>query len=449
VIAESPSVVKVTNISRLPWSGQRWRIAPGETIEVPWEFLTAFGGSSSLHFDLSEARDMLAVRNAEGRLMFDFWLPLSTHDGYGHHATSIYEAMVKLGVAPVLRETPWDGIKPRHLERLAAENKSRLPSRIGLIMSVPYDPMLTSHESVFKLVITQFETNRIPEAHVKAVNKADHLITTSHFQPEVWRRSGLRKSLPISVLTPGIDTDFFTYRRRQPDGLFKVLMLGALTGRKDPFAAIKMFQVASHGDPDWRFTIKTRLAVGTDQVMKGLGLPVRYKGTGDHREMVFDQPFRGVSPLDNRIEMIISSDPPAAVRDYYHNHDCLLWPSKGEGVGLPPLEAMACGMEVVMANNSGMADYAFPEHCWPIPTSHMESAQGEGGFSHTYTKAYGSVGEWWVPSEKEGIKQLRRAHDAWKAGQGKGVAAANYVRTHHTLELQARSVLKIVEKYAG
>jgi glycosyltransferase involved in cell wall biosynthesis len=302
---------------------------------------------------------------------------------------------------------------------------------------VPYDECLTGHQSVYKLVITQFETDTIPDFHIKAVNKADHLITTSSFQPEIWRRCGIRASIPITVLTAGIDTDYFSYQRPEPDGTFKVLMLGALTGRKDPLAAIRIFQEASGGDPSWKFTIKTRQADRLDLVARELGIAGKIQ-----------QPFRGRGRRDPRIELIISDDPPDAVRGYYQSHDALLWPSKGEGVGLPPLEAMSCGMEVVMSNNSGMADYALASHCWPIPTDRMEPADGPDGFSREYVIAFGDVGSWWVPSEEKGARQLRRAFEAWKLGRGKGAKAAAYVRAKHTLEHQGQSVLNVVEQYA-
>src|SRR5260370_26007529 len=66
------------------------------------------------------------------------------------------------------------------------------------------------------------------------------------------RKSGVR--IPINVMRAGIDTDYFRYYPRPKDGLFKVLILGALTGRKNPMGAIRIFQKASDGNPDWRVT---------------------------------------------------------------------------------------------------------------------------------------------------------------------------------------------------
>lgn len=37
--------------------------------------------------------------------------------------------------------------------------------------------------------------------------------------------------------------------------------------------------------------------------------------------------------------------------------DCFVFPSRGEGFGLPPLEAAACGLPLICSNNSGLSDF--------------------------------------------------------------------------------------------
>jgi alpha-1,3-rhamnosyl/mannosyltransferase len=54
------------------------------------------------------------------------------------------------------------------------------------------------------------------------------------------------------------------------------------------------------------------------------------------------------SPAAHRIELLGRVDDAALVR-LYRGAACLLYPSRAEGFGLPPLEAMACGTPVVAA----------------------------------------------------------------------------------------------------
>jgi hypothetical protein len=105
-------------------------------------------------------------------------------------------------------------------------------------------------------------------------------------------------------------------------------------------------------------------------------------------------------------------------------------------------------MEVVCSENSGMADFIHSAHSYPIRTHHMESAAIKGqGFGDEYVYRFGDVGEWWVPDEDHATKQLSKCFDNWLSGRGKGRAAADYVRAHHTLGQQAASVLKVLERY--
>ena len=187
--------------------------------------------------------------------------------------------------------------------------------------------------------------------------------------------------------------------------------------------AIRIFQQASEGNSDWRLCIKTRNADG----IKGVEQLASY---------------------DKRIEVIKGDIHPSYVVRYYHNFDVLLWPSKGEGCGLPPLEALSTGMEVVCSDNSGMMDFIDENHAYPIKTERMEPANIPGvGFSKDYELNYGRVGQWWCPSESHGVSQLKKCFDNWYKGNGKGEKAAKYVRENHTLKHQAISVLKVIMKY--
>lgn len=389
---------------------------------VPLSFIAQYGYDPDLVFDYSPYKDQMKTRDDNGRFTFDWWCPLSMIDGYGRHAISIYQGFQDLGTTPNLRTDGWGVDRlylPPDVDNARHSTMQRLPSKVSAMMTLPYHPFET--QSFAKIIITQFETNHIPEKHVYNVNQFDHLIVTSSFQPKIWKESGCR--IPISVMTPGVDTDIFTYKERPKTGKFKVLMLGALTGRKNPLGAIRIFQRASEGNPDWRLCIKTRNADGMDGVRK-------------------------VAALDPRIEVVTSDIHPMQVVKYYHNFDVLLWPSKGEGCGLPPLEALSTGMEVVCSQNSGMLDFIDENHCYPIRTDRMEPANIPGiGFSLQYTLNYGSVGQWWVPDEDHGVSQLKKCFDNWYNGRGKGKKAAEYVRAHHTLKQQAASVLKVLLKY--
>ncbi|MFA6560292.1 MAG: glycosyltransferase family 4 protein [Verrucomicrobiia bacterium] len=53
--------------------------------------------------------------------------------------------------------------------------------------------------------------------------------------------------------------------------------------------------------------------------------------------------------------------PESAMADLYHDHDIFIWPSHREGLGAPPMEAMACQCAVATTDNGGSEEFAFHE----------------------------------------------------------------------------------------
>lgn len=400
-----------------------WVLPKDIPVYVPFSFVEKYSGAEGVKIDFSSFKDTLTSYSDDGRPMIDFWGPMSVMDGYGRHALDIWRGLKSIGVNARLRSNGYfidRTCLPEDTQQEVLNNSRVTPARVSVAMSVPYDPMLSDSSSVTKIAITQFETDRIPDKHIEFVNRCDHFITTGSYQVPIWKKGGI--NVPIDHLVPGVDTDYFTYQRPEPDGKFRVLMVGALTARKDPKAAIRAFQEASGGSRDWEFTIKTRRAKGYDEVQK-------------------------IAKSDPRIRFLVEDSHPNYILHLYHTHDAFLWPSKGEGVGLPPLEAMACGMEVVCAYNSGMTDYCDSRVMWPVRCPSMEPAGPPDGFSAEYISTYGDVGNWWVPDPQDTANQLGKAYDAWRVGKGKGEKAAQFVRDNFTVEHQARSVWRVVERY--
>jgi glycosyltransferase involved in cell wall biosynthesis len=63
--------------------------------------------------------------------------------------------------------------------------------------------------------------------------------------------------------------------------------------------------------------------------------------------------------LPSWIETTTAADD-TALAEFYNRCAVFLVPSRGEGFGLPALEAMACGAAVVSTDNGGVRDYARP-----------------------------------------------------------------------------------------
>jgi glycosyltransferase involved in cell wall biosynthesis len=62
-----------------------------------------------------------------------------------------------------------------------------------------------------------------------------------------------------------------------------------------------------------------------------------------------------------------------ALPDLYRRSSVFVFPSWGEGFGLPPLEAMACGVPVVLTDSRGVREFARPgENCLMVPPRNVD-----------------------------------------------------------------------------
>lgn len=75
-------------------------------------------------------------------------------------------------------------------------------------------------------------------------------------------------------------------------------------------------------------------------------------------------------------QFFLSPDDESLAR-LYQECDIFVFASWGEGLGLPPLEAMACGAPVVVADSQGIRDYAVHEvNALVVPPKHPSALAG-------------------------------------------------------------------------
>ena len=64
------------------------------------------------------------------------------------------------------------------------------------------------------------------------------------------------------------------------------------------------------------------------------------------------------------------------LRQLYYSSNAFVLPTRGEGWGLPCVEAMACGLPPIVTNFSGPTHYMSPERGWPVLVHDTLNADG-------------------------------------------------------------------------
>ena len=121
----------------------------------------------------------------------------------------------------------------------------------------------------------------------------------------------------------------------------------------------------------------------------------------------------------------------------YGKYDAFVLPTRGEGWGLPIMEAMAAGVPVIVTNYSAIPDYVHDD-CGYLVAYSAVPATGE---------LYVDTGGRWAEPSKSDLRRLMR-HVALhpKEAHLKGLKGQEYVRRHHNQEVCAQMILERMDQ---
>lgn len=274
-------------------------------------------------------------------------IPLSSFTGYGRDGTGMVQALVRAGHDVYLQPS---------------ELQAPIPEDVAQLLTKPLI-------APFDVTIVHLDPGRLEvEEEYRLTTKK--LIAWTMWEWESFGnlkgRSKLRKQLkrydavigydevtagcfreyydgPIHVLQGGFDAKELDYIERDwEDDVFRFCMVGVLSMRKNPYAAIRAF--AELNEEDENFKKNARLVLKTTAPP---GFFVRMEEVYPNLRIIYETWDR---------ETLI---------DFYAHMHVLLAPSWGEGKNLPALEFLTTGGGVLATNWGGMAywmdeDYAYP-----------------------------------------------------------------------------------------
>jgi len=127
------------------------------------------------------------------------------------------------------------------------------------------------------------------------------------------------------------------------------------------------------------------------------------------------------------VEYIEGSLSDAEMAALYSARDCLVHPFRGEGLALPVIEAMACGLPVIVTGAGPALDYASDETAFLI-------AARRGEFSECRVDDIETIGRPWLfePDADALVELLKLVASGPAAARAKGMAASAHIREHFT-----------------
>ena len=292
--------------------------------------------------------------------------PALSLSGYGVHSRQIVRWLlshddIELYVQPVQWGcTPWyidasacDGLIGKIMER---SKMARDKFDVSFQVQLPneWDPKLAT---VNVGVTAGVETDVCNPDWVKCLDSMQHVVVPSTFTRDVFLRSGkledptkvcvIPESFPDAILSDvnPIGLKFFAD--------FNFLLVGQMTGRsaendrKNIFNTIKWFCETFEGDETTGLVIKTN---------NGRETRIDRKVTVDTLTQFISSVRKGPFPKIHILHGTFSDAEMSAI--YRHPQiKAFLSLTRGEGFGLPILEAAASGLPVIVPNWSGYLDF--------------------------------------------------------------------------------------------
>lgn len=267
-----------------------------------------------------------------------------------------------------------------------------------------------------KWIYTMFETTHTPKKWIDIMNrKTEVVLTPSSWLVDIWKEQGLTR--PIEVFGHGVDVNYYHYMERPEREIFTFLHYGMLSTRKGSDLVAQAFQDEFRGDKNVRLYLKHN----TPMFPVPLHIPnVQY-----------------VSATFSKPQMI----------GMLFNADCLLFPSRGEGFGLPVIEAMSTGLPVITTNWSGMKDFTTPEDTLLLKHRLIPAYAFKKLYESDYEPAE-DAGAWADPDYDDLRQKMRWAVDHRAELKEMGRKASARILRDWSWDAKIQELIKIIDKYA-
>lgn len=327
--------------------------------------------------------------------LLDVYYMAPTHnvDGYGNSSVNIKRRIVK------------DGI---HLNTIHDSQKVGLCYHLPNTLSLVHTPI--------KISYTMFESDQYPPFWEPWLKLADHVLVPTQFCADVMEKNfGVKPE----VVPLGYDPDFFYFldrSNRPEDHQFTFLHFDAFKWRKGWDLIFTAFNEEFGDDEPVKLVFKTTLGI--------------------------------TPPLSNypKIVKVIGKLPQEEMYEVLRDADCFVFPSRGEGFGLTPLEAMATGLRAIIPNHTGMATYFDSRF-----NVDLECREIDAKYDNTELRRL-ELGHQWEPTIDSLRKAMRGEFEAWKAN-GKQLnmdhskQVAEYAK-NFTIEKTVEKLAEVLKRFS-
>jgi len=341
--------------------------------------------------------------------------------GYAIHSEEMALALLARGADLSYRPTPWPRtghIAPPQLQTIA----KRPPYPDAPQVSYEQADLFFHAHPGPKVGFTMLEVDGIPRHWADSCNRMDEIWVPTRWGAERFAACGVTK--PIRVVPLGYDERRFGPAPDAPRASRRFTFLSVFEWgeRKAPEVLLRAYAAAFAGreKEDVLLLVRANNYDGHVDVaaqIEALGLP----NDGPPVALLYNTQIRG-----------------SQLGTLYRGADAFVLPTRGEGWGMPVLEAMACGLPVIATNWSGPSEFLHEGVGYPLAVRGLVAADAKCPYYEGF--------RWADPDFDDLVAKLRHVFTHREEARARGAAAAAAAASTWTW---AHTAARIEERLRG
>ena len=410
--------------------GARFYVTPNVHIIYPNAYNPEMGRKK---FVIDVEKDLSAF-NKKWKSTLDrrFRLPIVLHSilayggGYNLHSYNVAKSLFEAGIKVYYQfiagtnedEGASDCVFADDFKTLYGSNK--LPQ-----ITICHGVNNFKNSGGYKIAFTTTEVDGVPKDWVQCMNEMDEVWMTSQFSLESFKRSGVK--VPMYNIGEGVDPNYFhpgiAPFFNPPKEKFKFMSNFAWGRRKGVDVLFEAFRKEFSDNEDVCLMLKTLPSYWGHNIKNELKL--LYDRKGSAKVYLYD------------IEM-----PKWELGRFYTMANVFLWPSRGEGFGLPALEALACGLPVIASNHSAHLEFLTKAG---IPRPGVELISGNLKLYDKGDSVYYPGFHWFDPSIEDLRKKMRLVYNNYQKYKDGAMKTSKEIRKDYDWKISTQKIVARIE----
>ena len=234
---------------------------------------------------------------------------------------------------------------------------------------------------------TVFETTKIPDQVRAVLDPADAIWVPSSWGRDILVVNGYDPDR-IDIVPEGVDLQWHPGTRIEPNQRLRFLAVGKYETRKGLADLVRSWRDGYANDPGVELVIKT--------------------WAWRDAETRYQELISSIQGMGN-VTVLWGYATDAQMLELYHSADAFILPTRGEGWGLPIIEAAACGLPIITIPYSGQTEYLDNIDTSVVPIAYDLHPADDTDLEFCYPRADRDWGFWAVPREDAIVQAIAHA----------------------------------------